>query len=373
MIRNFRWIGAIAIALTLAGGSAQAQFYGGGYWGGGYGGYGGVGSTVQGSELAGASMYAMGMGRYNLNTAQARSINAQTAMQWNQYMYESAVESSRVYLANKARREAQEKGDINAIKTRVRNNPNSVDIADGSALNSALNELTDPKVFSKALYYGHKVKLGGKAIRNIPFQYASAGISTSVHQLTQGGAPAVLKSEAFGPDREKLKAIAAELRKEGEELGSPKPETIKKAKDQIMATKAKVEATFPQGSPDRLAAEKYIKAIYGLASMLETPAINVLLAGVENRPEATVGDLLGFMMAYNLRFGASETNDQRQVYQMLYPMIATLRDQVANDSGPAPRMAPMDVQGAPGEVFGAMDYNHAEKKVAAPPTPAAPR
>ena len=74
-------------------------------------------------------------------TAQARSINAQTAMQWNQYMYESSVESSRIYLANKAKREAKEKSDIGAIRDRVRNNPNSVDIADGSALNSALTEL----------------------------------------------------------------------------------------------------------------------------------------------------------------------------------------------------------------------------------------
>ena len=51
-----------------------------------------------------------------------------------------------------------------------------------------------------------------------------------------------------------------------------------------MATKAKIEATFPQNSQERRDAEKYIKALYGLASMLETPAVNVLLAGVEKRP-----------------------------------------------------------------------------------------
>ena len=37
--------------------------------------------------------------------------------------------------------------------------------------------------------------------------------------------------------------------------------------------------------------------------MLETPAINILLAGVENRPEHHLGDLLTFMESFNLRFG----------------------------------------------------------------------
>jgi hypothetical protein len=366
VIRNYRWFGAV-VALSLAGGSAEAQYYRGGYWGGGMG----VGSTAQGSELAGAAMLAAGAGRYNVDTAQARSINANTWMQLNQYMYESSVEASRVYLANKAKREAQEKGDIKAIKDRIRNNPTSVDIADGSALNSAMLDLSDPKVFQKAVYYGGKMKLGGEAIRNIPFQYASAGISTSVHKLVAGGLPEALKSDEFGPHREALKAIAAELRKEGEELDAPRPATIKKAKDQIMATKAKIEATFPQSSQTRRDAEAYVKALYGLASMLETPAINLLLAGVEKRPDATVGDLLGFMNAYNLRFGAADELAERQVYMMLYPMIAKLRDEVSGVvPANAPPMSPADVQAAPAAVFGTLGYTAPDNKVPPPPPPA---
>ena len=339
--------------------------------GGGYGGgYGGAGSTVQGSILQGAGMAAMGMGRYNLDTAQAASINTNTAMAWNQYMYNASVESNRIYNEHFHYEQAKGKADYKAIKDRLRNNPNSVDIANGAALNRAMEELTDPKVFKKSLYYGGKMKLGGETIRNIPFQYASAGLSTSVHQLTHGGAPACMKSHAeFLPYREKLKAIAAEIRKEAEETGAPKPETIKKGKAEIMALKAKVEEVFPQNNQDRRDAETFVKAIYGLASMLETPAMNVLLAGVEKHPDATIGDLMGFMSAYNLRFGASENNDQRQIYSKLYPMIAKLRDQVSNDSGPSPETPPMAVDHAPLEVFGNMDYNHAEKKIPPPPAP----
>jgi hypothetical protein len=369
MNRTYRWIGVIA-ALTLSGGSAEAQFYGGGYWGGmGMG----VGSTAQGSELAGSAMLAAGLGSYNLQSAQAKSINADTWMRFNQYMYEASVESSRVYLANKARREAQERGNIKAIRDRVRNNPTANDIADGSALNSAALEISDPKIFNKTLYYGSKLKLGGQTIRNIPFQYASAGISTSVHQLVNGEVPAALRGDEFGPDREKLKGLTAELRKEAEELGSPQPETIKKAKEQITATRAKIEATFPQGSQARRDADKYAKSLYGLASMLETPAINVLLAGVENRPDATVGDLLGFMSAYNLRFGAADGISQRQVYMTLYPTLAKLRDDVMSAvtaaAASAPPMSPAQVQAAPGEVFDTLGYDHKEPKVPPPPAP----
>ena len=358
MTCTYRRIAAVAVMLGLAGAPAQAQFYGGGYWGGGA-------QTVAGNQLQGAGMYAMGMGRYNVETAQARSINANTAMRWNQYMYESTKESERNYHALMAKKEAKDKTNGETVRTRLRDNPNSYDITSGNALNVVLVELTNPGLFPKAVDYGGKMKLGGETIRDIPFQYASAAITVSVHQLTQGGPPAALKGDEFGPDRDKLKALAAELRKEGEELGTPKPETIKKAKDQIMATKAKAEATLPKNSQELRDAEKYIKALYGLASMLETPAVNVLLAGVEKRPDATLGDLLGFMTSYNLRFGASDTPRQREIYLTLYPMLVKLR----NDLGPAPGSAAQASPDAPGAVFGDLGYNHTETKVPAPPAP----
>jgi hypothetical protein len=363
---NYRWIGAVAIGLSLATSPAKAQWYGGGYWGG----YGG-GQTVQGSELQGAGMYAMGMGRYNVESAQARSINADTAMRWNQYMYESKMEAQRIWAEKENREQAKQKGNYKAIQDRVRNNPTQDDIAKGNALNIISDELSNPKLFKNAVYYGMKVKVGGEDIRDIPFQYASAAISTSVHQLTQGNPPAALMRDEFGPDRDKIKAVAAELRQEGQELGTHKPETIKKAKDQIMATKAKVEATFPQNSQERRDAEKYIRAIYGLASMLETPAVNVLLAGVEKRPEATLGDLMDFMATYNLRFGAAETTRQRAVYMKLYPVMAKLRDEVVPVPGSNPPPGPIAGPTVPGEVFEGIGYNTTETKTPPPPPPAA--
>ena len=77
-------------------------------------------------------MYAMGMGRYNVDTATARSINTDTAMRWNQYVYESKIESQRIYAEKLARTEKKEKGSYRAVQDRLRNAPTSVDIELGT-------------------------------------------------------------------------------------------------------------------------------------------------------------------------------------------------------------------------------------------------
>ncbi len=52
---------------------------------------------------------------------------------------------------------------------------------------------------------------------------------------------------------------------------------------------------------------EFLKALHGLVAMLDTPALDLILAGVEKRPEATLGELLGFMNAFNFRFGPATT------------------------------------------------------------------
>ena len=80
----------------------------------------------------------------------------------------------------------------------------------------------------------------------------------------------------------------------------------------------KVSATLPKNTKGRNEAEKFLKAAYGLSKMLETPAIDVRLAGVEKRPDATVGDLLtsGEVVQPALRY--AETPAEREVYSQLY-------------------------------------------------------
>ena len=96
MIRS-SLVSSVVVLLAMSPGAARAQYgYPGGY--GGYG-WGGWGSTLQGSIARGLGYFNMGRGAYNYDTSVARSINADTAIRWNEYMYQSHLEQTRRYHA----------------------------------------------------------------------------------------------------------------------------------------------------------------------------------------------------------------------------------------------------------------------------------
>jgi hypothetical protein len=357
---------ALAAVLLVQGGLARAQYgYPVGYGGYGWGGWGG-GATPQGDMARGMGVYAAGAGVYNEKTAVANSINANTVMQWNQYMYESALQSARVERARQAKRLQNTVETQATLEKRLRENPNSRDIYQGDALNVALEEISNPAIYVKALS-GAKIKIGGETIRNIPFQYATGAITTSLHQIMQGPPPAALMTDDFAPDRAAFKALGQDIRSHIEEGKNPSKATLDKALAVVDAAEAKADRILEKNSRDRVAADKYLKALHGLLAMMETPAMDLILAGVEKRPDATLGELLSFMNAYNLRFGPADMPQQRQIYSDLYPKLAKLRNEVTAGLAPEP---PKANGAAAGDFFSGMDYADLKKKAAPPPPPA---
>jgi len=368
MRRSFRSAAILAIALAVGqGASAHAQY---GYYPHGYGGYGwggwGGGQTVGGNAARGMGAFAAGAGVYNEQTAQARSMNVNTAMRYNQYMYESHLEATKQHNALLAQQRGQNIQAQDQINERIRNHPDQHDIETGDALNTAVDEIEDPRVYSKNLQRA-KVKIGGEMIRDIPFRYAPGGICTSIHKLTQGPPPPALLTSDFDEDRAAFKSLGKELRKDIEQGETPNPETVKKALEVINTAEAKADKILPRNTHDRNEVDKYLKSLHGLLAMLQTPALNVLLSGVEKHPDATLGELLAFMSAFNLRFGQATTPRQTMVYQALYPKLVDLRDEVAPvlaGAAPLPKSNGTEV----GEFFSGMNYDDLQKK-APPPRP----
>ena len=369
MNRSFRMAIALAIAVAAThSAAAYAQYgYPVGYRGYGWGGWGGGGETPQGSIARGMGAYAAGAGYYNQQTAVARSINVDTAMRYNQYMYESNQEANRLHHAKLAGDQAQNIAAYDKTQARLRDNPNRHDIYMGDALNAAVEQIEDPRVYTKSLQ-GAKVKIGGQAIRNIPFRYAPGAITVSIQHLTEGPPPAALLTEAFAEDRAAFKSLGQEIRKNLKEGEKPNPETVEKALVIINGAEAKADKVLPRNTRDRDEADRYLKALHGLLGMLQTPALDILLAGVEDHPEATLGQLLAFMSAYNLRFGEATTPTQKMVYDSLYPKLSELRAEVAPALAgePPPKSKGSEV----GDFFSAMDYKDLQKK--APPRPPQP-
>lgn len=364
-----------ALVLTaLLGTAAQAQYarytYPRGYGDFGWYGWGGAGGgTAQGDIARGLGAFAQGVGEANLSNAQAASINTDTVMRWNNYMYQSQLEANRRYQENLARKQQNNTRTREEIYRRLRDNPTSADVARGDALNVAFDEINDPKTQSVTLKYANAV-VPGTLIRDIPFQVASAAITASVNQVVGNGPPAALKTATFRPEADELKKIAAELRKQNEETGKHDPATLERAREQLKRLSEKVETTYKRNTPQRRDSERWIKAAYGLTRLLETPAVEVLLAGVEKRPDTTLRDLLGFMNAFNLRFGAATTDQQRQAYSTLYPLLVSLRDKSAKDREAMAGARPSATGEQPTEFFEGMDVKQLQTKAAAPKPPA---
>jgi len=334
MSKAVRGLFAVATVLASMQGTAHAQFfYPGGYGPWGWGGWG-VG-TVGGDIAMGLGAMAAGAGVYNQQTAVANAINADTVMRFNQYMFLSQMEANQRYREKLARRRQTVNETAATVYDRLRNRPEPADITRGDALNVVYDELRDPRVYVKVLKAA-KAPVPGSLIRVIPFQYARAAITASVDDLSKRGAPQVLREPPFDKDRAELRAIADELRGQNEENGEYDKATLEKAQKKVLAILEKVDATLPRNSREWNESRKFLKAVYGLLRMLETPAIDVLLAGVENRPETNLGELLAFMESFNLRFGAARTPEQRAAYNTLYPMLKTLRDEALPGATPPP-------------------------------------
>jgi hypothetical protein len=320
MIRTIR-LAIVVMAVLSAAGEARAQYgYGYPYGYGGYG-WGGWGSTPGSSMARGLGIFSMGRGMYNLDTAQARSINLNTSIRWNNAMYQATAASAERHAARvKAKMERTIKLQAE-IQDRLRNHPEQRDITDGDALNVLLDVLLNPAIADRSLQQ-IRTPLRHEIIRDIPFEYASEGMTVCLDRMMMDGQwPLALRDEVFRPEREGLrKAVSAALEEDKE--GNLEPETIQAVQTAINQLRSKFDRVVPQDRPDYLTARDTINAMNGLTKMLYSPMMEKVLAELEDYQGTTLGDLLGFMQAFNLRFAPANSYRQRQIYLKLYPMLA---------------------------------------------------
>ena len=318
MLRRIALIFVMMVVLSAAG-EVRAQYgYPGGY--GRYG-WGGWGSTPGSSMARGLGMLSMGRGMYNEQTAEARSINANTAMTWNNYVYSATQSAANRYAAHIRAKRARVIKDVAEIQDRLRNHPEQRDITDGDALNVLLKVLLNPATADRSLQL-IKTPVRPEVIRDIPFEYASECMTVCLDRMTMDGQwPLALRVEAFRPEREGLrKAISNALEEDKE--GNLEPETIQAVQAAIDRLRLKFDKEVRQDNPDYIESRDTIKAMNGLTRMLYSPKMEQILAELEDYQGTTLGDLLGLMQAFNLRFAPANSFRQRQIYLKLYPMLA---------------------------------------------------
>jgi hypothetical protein len=62
--------------------------------------------------------------------------------------------------------------------------------------------------------------------------------------------------------------------------------------------------------------------------LLEKPSTGPALLELRKIQDTMIGNLLGFMNAFNLRFGPATTPSQKQVYSRLFEILDQTRDQI---------------------------------------------
>jgi hypothetical protein len=325
---------ALIVATVLTAATEARAQYGYGYGYGGYRpyGWGGWGSTPGSSLARGLGMLNMGRGMYNVNTAQANSINLTTAERWNNAMYRAHAAAGRRYAAKeKKNREDIIKAD-SEIQDRLRNHPSARDVTDGDALNVLLDVLLNPANADIALQQ-IKTPLRPDVIANIPFELASEGMTACLDRMTMDGQwPQAVLGDEFRPEREGLQqAIKAALAEDKE--GEIDPDTVQAVQVAIDRLRNKFERLVPQTSPDYVSAHWALKAMDGITKMLYSPKMDKVLSELEDYQGTTLGDLLGFMQAFNLRFGEAKSYRQRLIYQRLYPMLAEQANSLSSATG----------------------------------------
>ena len=338
MLRSVRWIlGSSAVLVALGATVAEAQYYGGGGLGGGgfgggyggFGGWGGVGSSV-GLAEQGYGAAAAGQGVLDEDSAIANSVNTDTVMRYNQYLYNSKIEAQKRYNAYQTRRLNLDKAHYDARQARIRDNPSDEDINNGDALNVLLDQMTDPKLHRGPGLRLANDSLSPEAIKDIPFRDETDAITLSLDELTDPEDwPLPLRSDLFKPEREGYQKAVDDALAEDKDGGSLKPETIAKVRDAVARIYRKVGDNIPKTKqPDHNQATQYLKGLAGLSKMLEKPNVEKLLSDLEKVKTTSVGNLIGFMHAYNLRFAPATTPKQRAVYNSLYPLMTASRDKL---------------------------------------------
>jgi hypothetical protein len=358
----------MAVAPSLA----LAQYaYPAGY--GGWGGWGGA-TTAAGSRAMGMGAFAAGAGAYNEQTAEARSMNAQTAMGMNEYLYQSQQNVNRQYQAELANRQKQLNVSAETNYNRILNQPNAHDIHVGDAENVVLDQLLDPKVFSRVVEVAGKQTIPSQLVKSTPLQYAPKALTTCLESYTQGGAPdSLITNPAFATERDALRALAAKARAEAQSQGAPSADTLAQARVILKALLPKIERTYPAGSPDRTEATNYVKGLYGITKMLQKPDVASFLQGLNHSDTTTLAHLLFFMQSFSLRFGAANSPEQEAAYDQLYPLLVQVRDAaIAPGQASTPFQQTQDAPADPKKVsnfFSGMAMSHFEPQ---PPPPAQP-
>lgn len=329
----------VAAAWALTGVVAAPAF---GQYGRRYGGYGGGGRAItpQGDILRGEAYFLQGAGQYNYYTAMAESINVDTMIRLNEYIYQSIKADNAEKAARRAAQQKMRLENYSQIRDRIANNPNQTDMMKGDSLNELFDQLAGPR-FAPSAYRLNSFKLDAGLIRKIPFFYAPRQATIAMSRLNSW--PIALRGPDFARERRKYERdLDKVLELELEQKTTREPLLALGASVKDLAYRLD-EVIPPENDTLYKEAKTYIKELASAQEMMKSKDIEKIIGEIDRYSGTTVHDLVDFMRAFKLRFAVPNIGDERRAYPKIYAALkeqlvelndATARDGQAIDPAP---------------------------------------
>ena len=350
-----RIVAAFAVAVAVAWISPSRGAFAQGYYPRGYGGYGWGGWQQQNPNatyMAGLGSYARGQGAYDVSKAEAQSINVDTVIKWNKALHARQKEIRAEAQVDEAREAAERDGRLARY-----------DLENGATLNAMLMRIMDfDPILAKAPLA--KAPLSPSAVREIPFRWDTEAITLCLDEMTASDAmPNALRDDRLAPQREALgQAVRAAIVEDAK--GDVSPATMKRVSGAIADLRSKFAQIGGQPGLGEQDPEVYFTALAGMSRMLHDPGMKKALVLLEDAQDVTIGRLVAFMQAYNLRFGPATTPRQIEIYEGLAPALnaiaADLDAKAVATTGPALAKGGKPLQSAAKDVFKGMSWAQLE-------------
>jgi len=292
----------------------------------------GPGSTAQGDYLRGVGVASFGMGIYNRETAVANSINADTAIRVNEYIYGCLMNENKMNAEHRQMIAQRAKDLMGKIRERIAQHPEARDVRKGDALNFILEAINNPKI-QQSVSSSVAVPLSVDEVRRIPFKLAAKGARHfSIARLTAKGKghwPEAFQDNRFDFDRGKLeKALDNVLEQQYSrnlQLG-----TIQALEEAVDGLETRLNLVVGK-SADRLylEARDRLKEMRETVEMLKSTDIEYALGELDRYAGTNVNDLRVFMLRHGLQFADASTPDEKELFPQLYAKLGEQRDRVS--------------------------------------------
>ncbi len=173
--------------------------------------------------------------------------------------------------------------------------------------------------------------------------------------------PPALSRPVYVEDRNALR-LAVEPALAEDAKGTVSVEARKRIALAVASFRSRFMKTANDFEPGYQDALDYFATLASLSRLLNDPSMKAFLAQLDDGEQRTVGDLVAFMNSYNLRFGATTSDRQIEIYSRLVPALAAIRDMANSEKAEpsAPDRTGSGLIAAAKDTFKGMSWDHLE-------------